>query len=152
MRSEWSKRSLLSNFWDCLNSGFVRSLSWFEFFGFGFFVSAEPTCKLLDFFDVLVYSKFRFVRIFWIWFVVFAERTKRAEPTRKSFGAFKFWFIFCVIYVINVCYFNVWKICHVLFLYAIFPVLFGHRTIMNPVKYLAKLNYIMNKNSENLFS
>ena len=34
-------------------------------------------------------SKFGFVSVFWIWIVVFAERAKRAERTRKLLGFFE---------------------------------------------------------------
>ena len=40
--------------------------------------------------DFWVCSYFGFDCIFWIWFVAFAERAKRAEPTRKLLGLFVF--------------------------------------------------------------
>ena len=51
----------------------------------------KPIRKLLSLFKFLVGSKFAFVFMFWVWFVVFAERAKRGEPTRKLSSLFEFW-------------------------------------------------------------
>ena len=61
---------------------------YFEF-GLLFLRSEQSEPSVLGNFWVSL--KFAFVRIFWIWFVVFVERAERTEPTRKLLGLFEFW-------------------------------------------------------------
>ena len=59
--------------------GFVRILIFFRFFGFGLLILRSERSPLGNFW---VCSKFGFLQIFRIWFVVFAERAKRVETTQ----------------------------------------------------------------------
>ena len=78
----------VQDFWVCSNSGLVRRLGLIVFLRFGllFLWSKRSEWSLLE--NFWVGSNFKFVQIFWIWLVVFAER---AELTRKLLGLLEDW-------------------------------------------------------------
>ena len=78
---------LVCDCWACSNSGFVRSLGLIVFFGFDLFLFRSERSPLRN---IWACSNVGLVRIFWIWFILFAERAKRAQLTRKLLGLLKF--------------------------------------------------------------
>ena len=114
LRSERSEWNPLGNFWVCAKFGFLRIfwiwfvwvcgaseaseahseilgfvpiLGWFVFFGFGFLFLRSEQNEQSPLGNFWFCSNSEFVRIFWIWLLVFA---KRAEPTRRLLGLFLF--------------------------------------------------------------
>ena len=73
----------------------MRVLLWLLLgFGFWLFLRSDwnlPGSRILSLFEFWARSWLGFVCIFWIRFVVFAERAKRAEPTPKLLCLYESW-------------------------------------------------------------
>ena len=86
---------VMDGFTIIFNTLLTRSLALLVFFGFGLLFLPSERNPLGNFW---VWSNSGFVRIFWIWFVVFAESTRELSGSFELWVCSKFGFV-CILWI-----------------------------------------------------